>query len=216
MKSYTQNKRHLQSIIYLLLSILFLFPLTPTQPVFASTTHTLTIDPQQTSGTSIPLGFWVLIILALILLDLVFWGLPVIRRRRALKAGFDDAKRRAELVTQQTKVTETAQRNWVEHNRVSERPTIPIQRQGLQDNTGVHKPVSSLRCPNCDELVDRNAKYCPNCHLALTSSESGLRLRVQPSISPLPSSTALTTKVEFDAAYMRAGINVRQLMKQER
>lgn len=174
-----------------------------------------TSDPQQTSGTNISPGFWVLIILALVLLELAFWGFPAMRRRRALKATLDDAERQAELMGQQIKVTEAVQRNWVEHNRVSEPPTIPVWRQGLQDTTGIHKTVSGLRCPNCGELFDRNATYCSNCHLALTSSESSPRLRVQPSTSSAHLSTVLTTRVVFDAAYIKADINVRQLMKQE-
>jgi hypothetical protein len=158
-------------------------------------------------------GSLVLGVLALVLLDLVFLSLPAIRRRRALKAELDDAERRAELVAQQTKAIETAQRNRVEHNRA--RLTTPIQQQGLQDKTTVRKPISGLRPPNGGELVDRNTKYCPNCHPALTSSESGSRLCIQPSTSSASSSAVLTTIVVFDSAYIKAGINVRQLMKQE-
>ena len=160
-------------------------------------------------------GLLVLGVLTLILLDLVFWSLPIIRRRRALKAKFDDDQRRAELVAQQTKAMETAQTDRVEHHRISERSTIPIQQQDLQDKTAVRKPVTGLPPPNRGELVDRNTKYSPNRHPAFSSSESGPRLSIQPSTSSASSSAALTTIVVFDSAYIKAGINVRQLMTQE-
>ena len=56
MNGYTQNKRPLQSIKYLLLSMLFLFTLTLAQPAFASTTHTLTVSvtPAPTSTPTAP------------------------------------------------------------------------------------------------------------------------------------------------------------------
>jgi hypothetical protein len=228
MKGSKQNKRPLPFITYLLLSMLFLFPLTTTQPTFATPTHTLTVSAsptaptdagntapptsasQQTNQSLLLPGTLGLLVLSIVLLELVFWSLPAIRRRRALKTKSDDAERRAELVTQHIKVMEAARRNRGEHNRVSD----PLQRQGLQDKTVVCKTVSGLRCPNCGEPVDHNAKYCPHCYLAFTSSESGLHPCVQPSTLSVQLSTALTTRVEFDVADIRADINSRQLKDQ--
>ena len=144
---------------------------------------------------NVTLGLWEASVLALVVFAVGFLLVtliirPRIERHRAVKAEMADAERRAELVAQQIKTMEAAQRQWIEHNRVSEQPRIPIQQQGLPEKMVMRKTISDFHCPNCGALIDRNANYCPNCHLALISSESGPHLHVpQPSTSSAPSST---------------------------
>jgi hypothetical protein len=187
---------------------------------------TPTPNPQQTSaGFVLPFiniapDPWLLSALALLVLAVLFLIVSLIIRRRieldrAFKAEIADADRRAELVAQQIKLLEAAQRGQVGRNRASEQPIIPIQPQGLQDKTVVRRIVSDLHCPNCGELVASDANFCPHCRRVLSPSESGLHLRVLPLGSSAQSSAALTPRVEFDTAYIRADINARQLTEQE-
>jgi hypothetical protein len=132
-----------------------------------------------------------------------------VERRRAFQSELDDATRRSASVAQEIERMEAAQRT---PNRTSQQSTSPIQQQVLQDKAVVRKLARNLLCSRCGELIDRDAKYCPNCRLALTSSESGLDSQ---SASSAPSHTDLTTRVVFDTTDIKADINANQIIKQE-
>lgn len=156
-------------------------------------------------GTNFPLPFWLVSIIALVilvailLLTSLLFGRSRRQRQRALQAEYVEAERRATIEAQRIADIEAGRpQAW---NQPAAPPMPAPAGAGMQTPVlaqpgsaqvgvnGVRSAISSplvqgLRCPRCSEPVQSGANYCPNCRLLLSPSESGLHLKIVPQQPP--------------------------------
>ena len=104
---------------------------------------------------------------------------------------YNDANRQAEQEVEQIVRTEAERREMLQRQQqLATQPTVPV-------SPYVRAASNDLRCPRCGEPVARDAHYCPNCRQVLSPSESGMHMRIPPSlpagahIAPPPPTVAL-------------------------
>jgi len=163
----------------------------------------------QVAGITVP--YWVLaaiaaVFLLFIVIFLIFWfrGLSRRRRKRILDAELADAEGRATVAAQHiAEIEATQQSNGVQYaNGVNSTFAAPMPLQYSpvrQMSAGSQDPLSSsavgLHCPRCGEEVVLDANFCANCRLQLSTTESGMHLRVMPPRSPAPGSATPVSSV---------------------
>ncbi len=158
----------------------------------------------QVAGFTLP--YWALaaagvfLLFIIILLLVVFRGAARRRRKRILAAELADAERRATVAAQRIAEMEATQHNngvpyangVNSSSSAQEQPTLVPQQYSpsRQPPGGGQDPLSSsavgLHCPRCGEEVVLDANFCANCRLQLSTTESGMHLRVMPPRSPVP------------------------------
>ncbi len=172
----------------------------------------------QVAGFTLP--YWLLaVIVALFLLVMIFLLFLFRvrtrqRRKRILAAELADADRRATIEAQHIAEIEAMQHskeaqpaNGMHSPSTMEvQPTVPLQYSPLNQHYAGSQDVfssstASLHCPRCGEEIVLDANFCANCRLQLSTTESGLHLRVTPSrftapgktpsVSPLPHSNPM-------------------------
>jgi serine/threonine protein phosphatase PrpC len=151
----------------------------------SNSANTLTI-----AGISIALWQLVLVIIGLLAVLLLLITLLRVRHQRALENDLTEAAQRATIDAQQI-----AEMEWAKAQQIAEMEAIqqaktqqPLYQQPTQESlalTPTQPIIEHLPCPRCGELVPKEAKYCSNCRLLLSLTESGMHLRSQVANRPV-------------------------------
>ncbi len=218
MNSYKLNKRDLQPIKYLLplLPLIFLFPFILVQPVFASSTHTMNVSATPTPIVPANPGF-------------AHAKVSVVRR---LASYADSSVNTAITCSNATNCTNGPALLASHADQASsvEVTTFPLEHGAsaallLLALGGVlltahiirFRRARTARLLQADQAEwDRRAAIlAQEIKTIETVRQDWLRHRLASGPPSVPSFTALTPRIEFDAADIRADINARQLMEQK-
>lgn len=161
---------------------------------FAQATATGGVDENGKPGLLLPSGgitfagmffpYWelltalaVCVLLLIVLLTSVTFGRAYMRRQRE----YAEAERRAAAEVQRIAEIEAVQHSWSSPSI----PTVSGERPAVAASAS--QPAAlELHCPRCGQAVSRQATSCPNCHLLLSPSESGLHFKVSPGSAASP------------------------------
>ncbi len=218
MNSYKLNKRDLQPIKYLfpLLPLLFLFPLTLVQTVFASSPHTMNVSA--TSAPTVPANPGFAYAKVSVVRRLASYAESSVSTAITCSDAANCSNGSALLASHRDQTSSVEVTTFpLEHGASAALLLLALGGVLLTAHIIRFRRARTARLLQADQAEwDRRAAILAREIKTIeTVRQDWLKHRLASGPPSAPSSTALTLRIEFDATDIRADINARQLMEQK-